>query len=197
MNKLFLIVLSILCFSAKAEEGFRVHSEVSGYELGDDDKYCCFYMDHFIYYNGIYVGCYNSQTGTCCPSNGEISGNGLLTETQLNELAHSEAFINANNQAISEFLLEHGGNMGSIDVDLNESTGNIVLRFYAQQNFYADLSILPFTFGNLYQQSNIKIVKGYNTIEIIYNPALQSTRPQNYMIKLIGKEEGFKSIELI
>jgi hypothetical protein len=138
------------------------------------------------------------MTGTCCPKEtGSLQGNGSLTPAQLTELANSSEFINANAKAIQEFLLEKSGQMGQIEFKINQSNGNLILTFTSNYSTIANLSIRPFTFGNTLEATNINITKGHNELEINYQPAIQSLRPQNYLIKMIGEKEGFKTIARI
>ncbi len=202
MKKFKLLAIGLLVNLVANAAIYRVVTEVAGVDL-DGDVVCCYYLDHMIYMNlggeEIYMGCYSSMAGDCCPSTGTLhnNGNGNLTDAQKEEVMQSEEFTNENKRAILEYNLQQGGGMGSIDTEINRENGRLVLIIDSNLEGVAYLTIRPFTFGHYFEQPNVTIQKGINKLEVNYSPFVESNRPQNYIIKLIGKDVGFKTIAKI
>ncbi len=192
MKKLIIFAFGLLSLSNSYAYNIRVVSECSGIEK-QGDLICCFYLDHMIYIDGNYVGCFQSTTGTCCPSENGISNvTGELTLEQIQEIMQTEEFQNSANEAMEICTLTQFGKMGTADIYPNPPTnGSFTVKFNATASGNYKIVIVNLAGQEVYR-SVINAQLGINEISINYL-TWTSTTPNHYLIRIIGADQGYMS----
>ncbi len=189
------IILSLSGLAEITADSYVLESTI------EEGEFCCFKLLHVYFMDGRVIGYGISYAGygekNCCPKEAGVVE---FTDTlhaefipAIQSFHSSSDFSQSVSLAITDYLLEQNGGMGSMEVQEVEDRPGIRLRFNASHSGAYTLIIHPFVSGEKVNKE-ILVNEGFNELFVEYDLSKQFGHSQHVLIKIISAKQGFKTV---